>query len=188
MSMSVEVDGRMIDVTYPRNVSAKDRKLLRKQLAVGWNAYIDKLCEEKEMDIPGVSPLAAQVFESARLVRHLFVPLEKMRPDKSECYSIGKFKVTLVGSSCPTQRSLVVSLSHCGREFARVAQYENPFSGAHRDTGRFSEKSPLNTEFIEAVKEFCKAARSDVERIMIFHGMNHVAFAAYPEYLRRRLK
>jgi hypothetical protein len=187
MSMSVEVDGRMIDVTYPRSVSAKDRKLIRKQLEIGWNAYVDAECAELETSLPDISPLAAKVFASARLVRRLFVPREKMKADEQEVYRVGKFNVAIIGSSCPTQRSLVVSVS-CGKHlFAEVAEYANPFGGPHWDAIRFTKRSPLNTEFIEAVRKFTLAARTDPRRIVIFNSLNHVAFAAYPQFLQKSL-
>ena len=187
MSISVEIDGRMIDITNPKSVSAKDRKLIRRQLEIGWNAYVDQECAELEASLPDISPLAAQVFASARLVRRLFVPLEKMRPDEREVYRVGKFTIALIGASCPTQRSLVVSVSCGKRLFAEVGEYENPFSVPHWDVIRFTKRNPLKAEFIEAVRKFTLAARTDPKRIVIFNSLNHAAFAAYPQFLQKNL-
>ncbi len=188
MSIAIVLDGREIDITHPREVSASDRKLIAKCLEKDWNDYIDLQVEEMETDGRGVSPLAVQVFESARLVRRLYLPKEKMENDVEETYRVGRFTVKLLASCCPTLSSMHITVVHAGRRFAQISFHVNPYGTPHYDTDRFNERNRLNRAFIDAVLRFKESARTDVERIVIFHNLSHLTFAAYPNYFRRRLQ
>lgn len=186
MSISVEIGGRMVDISDVRKVSEEDRILLREELVKNWNKDLDGLYGELTEHVRGLSENGKRLFAYGMAARRVFKFREKLVSGKREEYKVGDFIVAIICSCNPMYSFLELGIRKKGEDDFVKIEYRSHCQGSPNYTvPRLDEHDPRINEFFAAYDAFLVHARSDEERIIFWFGVNHVTAAAFAEYFKR---